>query len=573
MSEFKAAKIGEKFDKYLSDFKLIIKNNEAILGDLENQMKKELDLLKKRVFLTVAFIGEYSAGKSTIVSALTSRRDIKISADIATDRITEYDWNRIKLIDTPGLYTHRKDHDEITYDAIRQSDLLVFCLTHSLFDSITSENFKYMAFEENFRQKMMLVINKMSSEAGDEEQKINSYKDSISKALEPYNPEEFPICFIDALDYVDGIDENDEELIEISRFGTFIKELNKFVDNKATLARLDTPIRILLSYLNEASDCLSRDTNKDDAYIELLKRLNRIVDRERKNLRTKVRNLRLELTSKVLSIGRNLTNKLGQEKNFEELAKKEELNIQEMSEETSKGMEQVINESIRSLQEEVKDLLNSQLADNFRATIASAEKIEVKSAEQSDAIRRLKKQSENLFKIADKTGLKIREMATGSSGSAVGFITKTTGASGSTLHQGILTVGRAIGYKFKPWEAVKLAKNLGNIMAVVGPALMVVSIIMEIAGAREEAKNEKKLSDARRNLNSQFQSIAQDLELQFTKELRRVESELYKPVEDQINSARRIEEQEKAASDENIKKIIFVRDNLNNLLEEISVVL
>lgn len=35
----------------------------------------------------------------------------------------------IALVDTPRLFTDRKDHDEITYDAINKADLLVFCLT------------------------------------------------------------------------------------------------------------------------------------------------------------------------------------------------------------------------------------------------------------------------------------------------------------------------------------------------------------------------------------------------------------------------------------------------------------
>ena len=52
-------------------------------------------------------------------------------ADIATDKTSSYDWNGIKIIDTPGLFTDRQDHDAITYDAIDKADLLVFSLTYS----------------------------------------------------------------------------------------------------------------------------------------------------------------------------------------------------------------------------------------------------------------------------------------------------------------------------------------------------------------------------------------------------------------------------------------------------------
>ena len=83
-------------------------------------------MTQERSVLSVAFIGQYNAGKSTTISALTERDDIAIDADIATSETTEYDWNGIKLIDTPGLWTERKKHDQITYDALRQADLLIF---------------------------------------------------------------------------------------------------------------------------------------------------------------------------------------------------------------------------------------------------------------------------------------------------------------------------------------------------------------------------------------------------------------------------------------------------------------
>ncbi len=113
-----------------------------------------------------------------------------------------------------------------------------------LFDSVTVENFKKLAYDQGYRWKMMLVINKMSDEAGEDEEKIANYRHSLAEALKPYQLEEFPVCFIDAKDYCEGIDEADDFLLEISRFPTFINALNKFVDSRAALARFDTPVRI-----------------------------------------------------------------------------------------------------------------------------------------------------------------------------------------------------------------------------------------------------------------------------------------------------------------------------------------
>ena len=137
-SQFNAAAIGEQFKTTCNKFdRLLSQDQDEKLLAIKQQLHQHLEAYKKDGVLTVAFIGQYSAGKSTIISALTGNRDIKIDADIATDKTTSYDWNGIKIIDTPGLFTDRQDHDAITYEAIDQSDLLVFCLTYMLFDSTT----------------------------------------------------------------------------------------------------------------------------------------------------------------------------------------------------------------------------------------------------------------------------------------------------------------------------------------------------------------------------------------------------------------------------------------------------
>jgi hypothetical protein len=50
----------------------------------------------------------------------------------------------------------------------------------------------------------------MSDEAGEEEQKIINYTKSISDALLPHDINDFRVCFIDAKDYCEGVDEKDD---------------------------------------------------------------------------------------------------------------------------------------------------------------------------------------------------------------------------------------------------------------------------------------------------------------------------------------------------------------------------
>lgn len=84
-TNFKAAAIAAQFEAILTQFDELLQQNNIL--DIQKQLYQELKQ-HRQSFLTVAFVGQYSSGKSTLISALTARRDIKIDADIATDKTT-----------------------------------------------------------------------------------------------------------------------------------------------------------------------------------------------------------------------------------------------------------------------------------------------------------------------------------------------------------------------------------------------------------------------------------------------------------------------------------------------------
>jgi len=75
--------------------------------------------------LVLGLVGQYDAGKSTILRGLTGRKDIRVNSDVCTDTITAYDWSGVRILDTPGVHAGYPAHDESTTRAIASSDLLV----------------------------------------------------------------------------------------------------------------------------------------------------------------------------------------------------------------------------------------------------------------------------------------------------------------------------------------------------------------------------------------------------------------------------------------------------------------
>ena len=112
--------------------------------------------------LNLVFVGQYSAGKSSIIKMLTQDEGIEVGAAITTQSYTPYEWNNMYIVDTPGIQTGiREDHDAITEEAIQKADLIVFVITNELFNPTILRYFNKLAYDMGKGKKMILVINKM----------------------------------------------------------------------------------------------------------------------------------------------------------------------------------------------------------------------------------------------------------------------------------------------------------------------------------------------------------------------------------------------------------------------------
>lgn len=565
-SEFIVSEISENFQKHLSQFEQFLYSQEdEELKAIHKKLGQDLDKYYQNGILTIALIGQYSAGKSTIISALTGRRDIYIDADIATDTTTRYDWNGIKIIDTPGLYTDRTDHDQITYNAIEKSDLLVFCLTSMLLDNITADNFKKLAYDQEYSGKMMLVINKMSQASGDEQELITNYKESLAKALEPYSLESFPLSFIDAKDYCEGIDEEEDLLIELSGFSEFIQQLNQFIEEKKIISRLDTPVRITLSQLNDVELAIQRDDIEDAAYLELVNRCAKRVEEERKSFWIEVKKIALELYSKVRKEATPLVEGLGKiedEKEWEKLDEKVEKNIDQYCEYAQNKLKEVIIKAQESLFNTLKEVLEGDLGQGFK------ENYQRQQQQYADeTYNNYSKNSERWQKNSnfENFGKKIEKLNFFSDFVANGLLKVAN-------RDAVYQAGKFLGIKFKPFGAVNAAKNIGNVAKVIkfaGPALAAGALLLDVKNSKDEEKQSEKLSQARKEINSQFTELAQQLQTQLESIGREVETQLYDEAAAKIEEMREAHNATITENQEQLQELTTLRQELKGILSEI----
>ena len=485
-----------------------------LLSETDNEvlipkMLEELSTANDRKELRLAFVGQYDSGKSTIISALTGRKDIKIDSNIATDVVSEYRWNNIVLMDTPGILAGKVEaHDEATKKALKDCDLIFYVLTSQLFDNVVFNNFIDLAYNQHFADKMFIVINKMGMESGDFKQLSDNYTISLEKIFSErgYNVHDFPIAFIDAVDYIDGQNENDSEFIELSNFEHFIDKMNAFVAQKGVIKKqFDTPIRILQSYLKNIM-VSSVDKTLSDFYTQFEMKLSHSLSEMKRDVNNVLSSFDSSAMSEVIS----LSNDIGYVK--EEDWKRKQIcldnNLKTIISNTSAEIERTIQQNYERLLSEINEFGEKdslvKYSDELDAKISSP----TISIEEKKSLT-MQKKSLELLKLG---GAKVSSLAPDVN-SLFGGVSQ---ASGSSLHEIVLNVGHFFGKSFKPWQAVRWASNIAKVAKFGIPVIATgIDIWMQFREDSKENQRLNQIKDSRNQFVTTYQTEINKIKSKF----------------------------------------------------------
>lgn len=461
--------------------------------------------------IKLVFAGQYSAGKSSIIKMLTGRSDIDVGAGITTQETHSYEWNGLLVIDTPGIGTEiRIDHDEISYKAINAADMLVFVVTNELFDSHLAEHFRKLAIEKDKAGEMILVINKMErTSEGNTTTQQDVIREDLRNVLKPYTPEQLNLCFLDAESYLETIDEDDPEIIHEltarSGYSNFIDTLNRFVSEKSLSSKLTTELYMLDEQLEKAIESLkpqSIDEDIDALEENYLQQRHVLID-ARIRLQQEVKDIFTDAGSRIRELGLDSANLLSDGCKQNEVEFELEKYVRQADDTMDKAQQdatQVIEARLTEMGKKLDSIENSEFTKELKTRLSG----------KFDGL------PENVKKALGSAipGLqKLGEVVTGNAykaGVAGGL--SLSNFSGSNIHNIVLKAGRAIGYKFKPWQAIKITKGVavaGRVLGIVGVGL---SVFMQI---KEDADADRISADLKKNrqvIRSQFNTAANEFE-------------------------------------------------------------
>lgn len=504
------------YGKYENEIKDIENNLVEIFGQIndnrcKNLIQKYYDELKQindKIKLEIAFVGQYSAGKSSIISALTGNKTIRIAQGVATTRTQEYEWGNVLLIDTPGISTENTEHDEIAYKYMDKADLLIYTVTVNGFDELIANDFHKIAFDQNKGSKMMVVVNKTSMESI---QNKNNWIKHIKEVISPLSDRELKLTFIDAKDYIEGLDEENSEdaaeLIELSNFEEFIHNLNSFIFEKGYQGRLLSPATLIQTHIDEIINVLTTDDQDVLKLQELLRQKKFIVSESRKRIEKLFDSEVNTLESDILSKSTMFISKIAVDLDQNEIegdGKLLTMEIDTLCEKTSHILDEAIVKELNRLLGELDQLGNSVLMNNVmkRIEVNLDFNIKVKDSRINENAKKIPEIANSIGMFMDVSGDSLVKWVQNAEKAGEKGLKIFSGSDG---HKTILEVGHFFGKKFKPYEAQKIAAKFGKIgekAAKCGKFMSGAQVVLAPAMAILEEYQEKKYEDGIKSARS-----------------------------------------------------------------------
>lgn len=480
------------------------------IGIEKSNLPKSVYESDKPISLVLA--GQYSAGKSTILKALTGISTIATGEKITTQESQVYEWNGIRVIDTPGIHTTlRPDHDDISYRTILNSDMLVYVITHELFDSYIGQNFRKLLLDNDKAGEMILIVNKMA-DVGNTIENQSIKLENLKKVTAPYSPEKLRTCFVDAESYIDSLMEEDveiaEELRTRSNYDGLVSTINNFVKEKSISSRLTTTLYKIYDVLQKAIIQFQPSSGDDDidALEEHLLQERRILFSTQWRINQQVKIIYEEASTSIRDKGREIANSIYDYSNEEDANNAIETAYNEVEKISATCVDNVISE-LEKLSSDCKAELDEFYKTDFSKNLQV--RLNEKYKKGNPLVERIFKSD-----VLTQGSNKIISNTIGTN-AASGLKAFT----GSNIHQMVLDIGHFFGHSFKPWEAVKWVKGINVAGKVLGVFGVVFSLGMQVKEDVDADKRQQEMRSNREKLRAGFNDASNELVKHFNKAL------------------------------------------------------
>src|ERR1700730_3770205 len=195
---------------------LLVQLRETLEPEQADERRRVDELLSGLDELfTIVIVGEFNAGKSSLINALFGLRlrtegpipvDDRISilryretasqkqlSDFVVEQSYPVEFLRnITLVDTPGTNSIVQRHQEITEDFIPRADLVLFVT--SIDRPLSESERRFLDYIRNWGKKVVFVINKTDTKTPDEIAQVVEYVKTNTRAIFGFDPVIVPVA-------------------------------------------------------------------------------------------------------------------------------------------------------------------------------------------------------------------------------------------------------------------------------------------------------------------------------------------------------------------------------------------
>ncbi|WP_181541237.1 GTPase domain-containing protein [Micromonospora saelicesensis] len=432
--------------------------------------------------------GQFSSGKSSLIKALTDGGvDPVIDADIATDAVTEYEWDgAVVLVDTPGLQSGLRSHDELAVGAIGDADFILFVVTVNLFDDASRDYLRRLAHDLRLSGQMIVVITQAGMQTAGEGIREQAVQDALGTSN--FN---LPIAEVDSVYYLRSLGGGPRAEMLRTRSGIdeLRAQINKISEERGQLAQLRQPLHLIRLLCDEAQQLFVADPQSQTALGLLARQRSAISDRrymiERSFLQAESQ-FKSACLVDVTAFVDTATSLPADGSRAREVLDASEAGLVEALDRHAEQFADAINRltemQFGRLSEQLLEIGTSNRAHQLSppaGDVALETPGGVPATRSGQAAHDRAAATVDWRKVTD-------QITKGQKWWGAGDGLKS--ASGSVGHNIVKDVGHLFGKKFKPWEALKIADRIGKAAKIGGFAIQIGLTGYEVWRGEREAR-------------------------------------------------------------------------------------
>lgn len=495
--------------------KLVDESNELInrTHKLFDEMNRDSERLPNDAFsqnkpLSIVFAGQYSAGKSSIIKALTGIQEIEIGHRVTTQVVTRYPWHSMLIVDTPGIGTGLgacREHDATALDAILRADVLVYVVTSEGFDNLIAEEFKRLIIDRDKAGETILVVNKMMNCAdGNTPEQRAIIEGDLAITTSPYSPRDLNVVYIDAKAHLRSValEKKNPRLSSVLRKDGNLKALATKLDNISrsndVSVRLTTPLYQITKEVDNVIDDLDSAGGEQERLIrQRLREERSSIANSRTSIHSRAQGEYVQAASEIRDEGRKLAdviNECGSEQDAEDALDSASRRVEEIEAKCLGRIDELLQECADSL-----EVAREELCVSLKRDLD----VEVEYVQETNGFKRA---------VIDQV---VKDGALGRGGERlIAFSMGDAAESGlkmyraSEAHLFFREASQKLGIKLKPWGAVKMARGLNYVGKALGVAGVILPALLELKDEKDADTRDKVATENRNNIRSQFNDEA-----------------------------------------------------------------